>query len=45
MARESFDAIDPRTHKTVHVLAGRTHIASDCWLMKVRAGAFMYAAA
>jgi hypothetical protein len=44
VARETFDAIDPRSHKTVHVIAGRTHIASDSWLMKARPGAFQYAA-
>lgn len=43
MARESFDAIDPRSHVTVHVKAGRTHIASDHWLLKVRPDAFQFA--
>ena len=43
-AREAFDTIDPTNHKTVHVLADRTHIASGHWLAKLRPGAFMFAA-
>jgi uncharacterized Zn finger protein (UPF0148 family) len=44
VARETFDAIDPTTHKVVHVLAGRTNVASGHWLVKMRPDAFQYAA-
>ena len=44
VARESFIAIDPRTHQQVKVLAGRTKIADGCWLHKMRPSAFQYAA-
>ncbi|MHB8488786.1 MAG: zinc ribbon domain-containing protein [Candidatus Dormibacteria bacterium] len=44
VAREDFDAIDPTTHKVVHVLAGRTNVASGHWLITLRPDAFMYAA-
>jgi hypothetical protein len=44
VARETFDAIDPRTHQTVHVKAGRTKIRHGCWLYQLRPSAFQYAA-
>ena len=40
VARETYDATDPITHKVVHVIAGRTRIAAGCWLHKTRPSAF-----
>jgi hypothetical protein len=42
VARETFDAIDPRTHNVVHVIAGRTRVGDGCWLHKLRPSAFPY---
>jgi hypothetical protein len=44
VARETFDAIDPRTHQVVHVIAGRTRVGDGCWLHKMRPSAFQFAA-
>jgi uncharacterized OB-fold protein len=43
VARETFDAVDPRTHYVVHVIAGRTRVGDGCWLHKLRPSAFEYA--
>jgi hypothetical protein len=42
VARETFQAIDPRTHNVVQVWAGRTRVGERSWLCKLRPSALQY---